>query len=689
MKHKFLQLFLLAFCNMLSAQTFTGTGGPIPDNGNSVDYSIAVSGLPTVIDTLNFGVETICLNATHTYDSDLEFYLIAPDGTQVALSVSNGGGDDNYTGTCFNYFAATPISQGSAPFTGTFKPQGQLGLVNNGQNPNGIWKLHIYDNYPFADAGNLLDWSITFGNAPALAFMVTQSNIPLVILKTNGQGIPNDPKITAQMGIIDNGPGAINHVTDSFNVYNGFIGIEVRGSSSSGFPQKQYSLETRDSLGNNLNVSLLGMAADNDWILYAPYTDKSLMRNRLTYDLSNDMNRWSVRGKFCEVILNGEYQGIYELTENIKQGNDRLNIAKLTPADTAGDALTGGYIVKIDRVSGPSWVSTYPPDQTNVYTNQIIYQCIYPKPADILPVQFNYIRQYVDSFERALASATFFNPTTGWRKYADENSFIDYFLLNELTKNVDAYTLSTFFFKDKDSNGGKLQMGPNWDYNLAWRNADYCNSEIPSGWIYRKNDYCSTDISFWWKRFMLDGQYKNHMKCRWLTLRATVLDTTYIFNKMDSIALYLDSAKDRHFQQWPILGTYVWPNPAPLANTYAEELDHMKQWIIARLDWMDNNLPGFCNPAGNEELFGGDVFTVYPNPVAETIQVNVFKLLSKNVTVTVYDAVSKVVLQQKFSSSGSDTETLTLDLKTIQSGVYFLKVSDNGVAIGVKKIIKL
>lgn len=689
MKHKFLQLFLLAFCNMLSAQTFTGTGGPIPDNGNSVDYSIAVSGLPTVIDTLNFGVETICLNATHTYDSDLEFYLIAPDGTQVALSVSNGGGDDNYTGTCFNYFAATPISQGSAPFTGTFKPQGQLGLVNNGQNPNGIWKLHIYDNYPFADAGNLLDWSITFGNAPALAFMVTQSNIPLVILKTNGQGIPNDPKITAQMGIIDNGPGAINHVTDSFNVYNGFIGIEVRGSSSSGFPQKQYSLETRDSLGNNLNVSLLGMAADNDWILYAPYTDKSLMRNRLTYDLSNDMNRWSVRGKFCEVILNGEYQGIYELTENIKQGNDRLNIAKLTPADTAGDALTGGYIVKIDRVSGPSWVSTYPPDQTNVYTNQIIYQCIYPKPEDILPVQFNYIRQYVDSFERALASATFFNPTTGWRKYADENSFIDYFLLNELTKNVDAYTLSTFFFKDKDSNGGKLQMGPNWDYNLAWRNADYCNSEIPSGWIYRKNDYCSTDISFWWKRFMLDGQYKNHMKCRWLTLRATVLDTTYIFNKMDSIALYLDSAKDRHFQQWPILGTYVWPNPAPLANTYAEELDHMKQWIIARLDWMDNNLPGFCNPAGNEELFGGDVFTVYPNPVAETIQVNVFKLLSKNVTVTVYDAVSKVVLQQKFSSSGSDTETLTLDLKTIQSGVYFLKVSDNGVAIGVKKIIKL
>ena len=689
MKHLSALLFLLFFVSLSDAQTFTGLGGNIPDNGNSVDYLITVSGLPASIDTINFGVETVCINATHTWDSDLEFSLIAPDGSQVALSIGNGGDGDNYTGTCFNYFAPTSITQGSAPFTGTFKPQGQLGLVNNGQNPNGIWKLHIYDNYPFADSGDLLDWNITFGNTPALAYIVSQSDIPLVILKTNGQGIPNDPKITAQMGIIDNGPGTINYITDSFNVYDGFIGIEIRGSSSAGFPQKQYSLETRDSLGNNLNVSLLGLAADNDWILYAPYTDKSLMRNRLTYDLSNDMNRWSIRGKFCEVILNGEYQGIYELTENIKQGNDRLNIAKLTPNDTVGDDLTGGYIVKIDRVSGPSWVSSYPPDQINNSSNQMIYQCTYPKPADIVPVQFNYIQQYVDSFEKAMASPTFYNAITGWRKYADENSFIDYFLLNELTKNVDAYRLSTFFFKDKNSNGGKLQMGPNWDYNLAWHNADYCNNETPADWAYRITDYCSADISFWWKRFMLDGQYKNHMKCRWITLRASVLDTTYIFHKMDSAALYLDAAKDRHFIQWPILGTYVWPNPAPLAATYAEELDHMKQWIIARLDWMDNNLPGICNPAGDKDLFGGNVFTVFPNPVTETLKINTFQRFGKDVTVTVYDAVGKIVAQQNYIASANNTETLTLDLKSILKGVYFVKVSDQGVPVGIKKIIKL
>jgi CotH kinase protein/Secretion system C-terminal sorting domain/Proprotein convertase P-domain len=688
-REKFLILFLIAFHLMASAQTFNGAGGPIPDDGNSVDYLIEVSGLPNTIDTLNFGIETVCINATHTYNSDLEFYLIAPDGQRVGLSLSNGGDGDNYTATCFNHFATTPIGQGTPPFTGTFQPQGQLGFVNNGQNPNGIWKLHIYDNYAFADMGDLQDWSITFGNTPALAYFVTETNIPLVILKTNGQGIPGDTKITAQMGIIDNGIGAINRVTDPFNGYDGFIGIEVRGSSSAGFPQKQYSFETRDSLGNNLDISLLGMAADNDWILYAPYTDKSLMRNRLTYDLSNDMNRWAIKGRFCEVILNGEYQGIYELTENIKRGKDRLNIAKMTPSDTIGDELTGGYIVKIDRVSGPSWVSNFLPDQINVYENQIVYQCIYPKPEDILPVQFNYIQQYVDSFERALAAPTFKNPLTGWRKYADEDAFIDYFLLNELTKNVDAYTLSTFFFKDKNSNGGKLQMGPNWDYNLAWRNADYCTGDLADGWIYRKNDVCGTDISFWWKRFMLDTAYKNRMKCRWMELRTTVLDTTYIFNKMDSIAEYLGASKDRHFRQWPILGTYVWPNPAPLANTYTEELDNMKQWIVERLNWMDNNLPGICSPVSAEMVFGGNEFSIFPNPVAETLHINMAPLRPNDINITVYDGLGQVVLLQSFTTAGNDSETVTIDFKAIPKGFYFVTMSDDSGAIGVKKIVKM
>jgi subtilisin-like proprotein convertase family protein len=670
-------LIFIILSGSFKAQTFNGSGGLIPDNGTSINYSIIVSGLPSTIDTNLFGIETVCINAIHTYDSDLEFYLVAPDGTQVALSMSNGGGGDNYTSTCFNYFAGSSIVQGTAPFTGTFKPQGQLGLVNNGQNPNGTWKIRIYDNYPFLDSGYLIDWSITFGTQPAKASYLKKSNIPIVILNTNSESIPFDTKITAQMGIIDNGFGSINYVTDSFNIYNGYIGIEIRGSSSGGFPQKQFSIETRDSLGNNLNVEILGMAKDNDWILYAPYTDKSLMRNRLTYELSNDMNRWAVKGIYCEVIINNEYQGIYEFTENIKQGDNRLDIANLTLNDTVGDDLTGGYILKIDRVSGDSWVSNFPPDQVNTYENEIKFQCIYPKPENILDIQKNYIQQYIDSFETSLASINFADNNIGWRKYADEYSFIDYFLLNELTKNVDAYTLSTFFFKDKKSNGGKLQMGPNWDYNLAWRNADYCNAELAHGWIYRKNDLCQSDIPFWWKRILEDENYINNMKCRWLELRSTILDTSYIFNKIDSITSYLNEAKDRHFNQWEILGTYIWPNPSPIANTYIEEIFNMKNWIVERLNWMDNNLDGECNNLNIEKNNFFNV-SIFPNPTYDNITCF---FPSENANIIINDSQGKLVKDYKVNNGES------INLNFLKSGIYFVEIS-TGLYTITKILIK-
>ncbi|HKR06100.1 MAG TPA: CotH kinase family protein, partial [Bacteroidia bacterium] len=385
LKHLHFVIFLL-LSNFQTAisQSFSGTGDTIPDDGTSIDFLITVSGLPNTIDTVNFGLETVCINIIHTYDSDLDISLISPDGTQVLLSSGNGGGDDNYIGTCFNQSAAISIVQGSPPFNGNFRPQGQMGIVNNGQNPNGIWKLHILDTYPFADWGVLLNWSITFGNSPATYNPFVSSNLPIAVVNTFGQGIPNDPKITAFLGIIDNGPGIRNYMTDPFNNYNGYIGIETRGHSSQSFPQKQYSFETRDSSGNDLNASLLGMPAEHDWILYAPYTDKSCMRNWLVYQLSNDMGQYAVRGKFCELVLNGEYKGIYEITETIKRDADRVDIAKLTPNDTIGDDVTGGYIVKIDWVDGPYWVSAYPPDQTNPWNNVINFQNTSPKPDSLL-----------------------------------------------------------------------------------------------------------------------------------------------------------------------------------------------------------------------------------------------------------------------------------------------------------------
>lgn len=690
-KHKLIliSIVVLLVNHFATAQTFTGIGTNIPDDGTSIDFDIPVSGLPNLIDTNNFGVETVCINLYHTYDSDLDISLIAPDGTQVMLTSGNGGSGQNYFNTCFNQNASTSITLGTPPFTGTYKPQGQLGIVNNFQNPNGIWKLHILDTYPFADAGIMFNWSISFGNNPASAYFLISSDLPIVIVNTLGQGIQSSPKIMAHMGIIDNGQGQINLVSDTYNNFNGMIGISTRGHSSQGFPQKQFSIETRDTTGNNLDTILLGMPAENDWILYGPYTDKACMRNRLTYKLSNDMNRYAVRGRYCELVLNGGYQGIYELTENIKRDSARVHIAKLTENDTIGDDLTGGYIVKIDWVDGPSWQSSHLPDQTNPANNVIKFQLAYPNPNTVLPVQQNYIQHYVDSFENALAANNFTDPTNGWRKYADENSFIDFFILNEISKNVDGYRLSTYFNKDKNSKGGKIHMGPVWDFNLAWRNADYCGAELNSGWAYRITDYCSTDLPFWWKRFMLDPQFKNHLKCRWTDLRTNVLDTASIFAYMDSVALLLNQAQTRHFTQWPILGTYVWPNPAPLANTYQEEVNNTKQWIANRLAWLDANMPGACSPAGDFELTGNTEFNIYPNPVSEFITVTTFHQFNNKANIKIYDAIGRIIANPSFNTDNAGNDKFKLDISFLQNGIYFVQVFDEGISIGIKKVVKL
>ena len=145
-------------------------------------------------------------------------------------------------------------------------------------------------------------------NAKLLQF--TSSNLPIFVINTNGQTIIDDQKITVNLGVIYNGEGVRNNITDPFNHYNGKIGIEIRGSSTQMFPKKQYGVETRDANGNDLDVSLLGFPAESDWIFYAPYTDKSLMRNFLAYSLARTMGRYATRCKYFELIINNDYKGI-------------------------------------------------------------------------------------------------------------------------------------------------------------------------------------------------------------------------------------------------------------------------------------------------------------------------------------------------------------------------------------------
>ena len=693
MKKIYFFTLLVLVAPILNSQTFTVSPNVlIPDNATT-NYTMVVSGLPTKMDLANIGIESAQLNITHTKDVDLTVTLISPTGKQIKLIQNNGGTGANFSNTIFYDTIPVNINSGLAPFNGSYAAYEALSNYNDFANPNGTWTLRIRDQTA-TNTGTLVSWGIKFSNNPAGKVSFASSNLPIVIVNTGTVTIVGGYKITAMMSIIDHGFGIPNYVTDIPNNYYGNIGIEIRGQSSTSFPQKQYGLETRDALGNNVNVSILGMPPENDWILYAPYDDKSLMRNTLAYKLARDMGRWASRGKFCELVLNGIYQGVYVYQEKIKVDVNRVNITKLLPSDTIGANITGGYIINIDK-DPASWYSVVPPNNSTG-GQKIRFTCNSPDTVAIMKKQRAYIKSYVDSFETALNGVNFMDPLTGYRKYASVNSFVDYFIVNELSKNVDGYRLSTFLHKDRITSGGQLKIGPVWDYNLAFNNANYCNGNLTTGWAYRFNPVCSGDtwqVPFWWDKLVTDTCFKNKLYCKYTQMRNSYLDTVNFFKVIDSIATYVNVAKDRQFKRYSILGTYVWPNPWPYAKTYSEENRNMKNWIKARLAWLDANiLPyGSCNwiTTGDDidKNFKLLNVTAYPNPFIKAFVVNVNVRQVSNYIIELFNINGQVVRCVKTDRLEPEDYNFYIDdVTSLSTGIYLLKISDQD---GVSKTIKL
>lgn len=390
---------------------------------------------------------------------------------------------------------------------------------------------------------------------------------------------------------------------DSNIIHKGYIGIEKRGSSSQYFyEKKQYGVETWDQYGADIDVSLGGLPKEEDWIFYGPYGDKSLIRNNLIYSLSNNMGRYASRSKFMEVIINGDYKGVYSLFEKIKVDKHRVNISKTQSSSGEGT----GYIIKIDKLTGEavdiyndyndqiSFLSNYDSNGDSLNDNshsKIHFLYHYPKPEEISSDQKSFIQNIIHQFENALNTDNFQEPFNGYRRYIDIDSFVDFFILNELSNNVDAYRLSTFIHKDIS---GKLKMGPIWDFNLAFGNANYCNGDAVDKWMFKFNDYCQGDlwkVPFWWKRLLEDDSFKAKIVTRWFDLRQNTLSNDSIFQLLNSFVekLKISGSVDRNFQRWQILDKWIWPNAYMGAN-YDEEIDYLSTWLLNRLQWIDSNI---------------------------------------------------------------------------------------------------
>lgn len=670
-------LFIVFFVQIqsLSAQTFTATiNDTILDNQTN-EYQITVSGLPSSIDTENFGFEALCLNLAHTYIADLNIILIAPDGTSTLLSSGIGGDTDSMLNTCFSMDAANPINQGNPPFTGLFIPFGQLGVLNNLQDPNGIWTLRIQDTYE-QDAGNLFEFSLTFGSNPATIFTITESSLPIVMLETNGQEIPNEPKLAANLKIIFNGDGNRNFTNQINSHFLGNCGVEIRGASSSGFPKKSYDVEIQDLNGLDLDTAILGFPSESDWVLSAQYTDKTLLRNMLSMHLLQSTGKYAPRFRPVELFINNQYQGVYIFMEKVKRGKDRVDISKLDSTEISGDNLTGGYIVKIDKDSGNSnlgWESPFAPVPAG---SPIVLEYNYPDGETIVPEQMSYIENYVTNFEAALASTNFMHPTLGYRNFVDYTSCLDALIISETTRSIDAYRKSFFVYKDKDSKGGKLVMAPIWDYDLTYGNVDFCEGQNPVGWQYNFNYICGGDYwinPFWFPRMMQDTIFQQDLKCRWKYLRENQFHNDSIFNWIDTMASRLNESQNWNYQIWPTMGSYVWPNSFVGAN-YQEEIDFMKSWIEQRMAWLDANIPGdtaFCTNASLGEN-KKDYFSIYPNPAQDLLYLKMNKIL--DISSMQITNLNGQILQEINSEKFSNQSSIEINLHNLSEGIYFIQL---------------
>ena len=410
----------------------------------------------------------------------------------------------------------------------------------------------------------------------------TESNLPIISINTFGENIPDEPRINAQMGIINNNSGT-NNIEDDFNDYNGRITIEKRGNSSQEQEKPPYRFETIDDNGENNNVKLLGLPEENDWILYAPWSDKSLMRNVLIYSLSNDMGRYAPRSEFVELYLNNEYRGVYVLMEKIKRDKNRVAISSLDPNSNFGDNLTGGYILKFD------WAETG--DNNGGFFSLIDgmrYNYHYPKPDEISSEQESYIQSFINSYENIMNSNKY-NSEQGYSKFIDIGSFVDFIILQEISRNVDAYGLSTYIYKDKESINNMLTAGPIWDFNHGFGNCDYYKAWETDGWNISYTYEDMDQRAFWWFKLWNDDNFKEMVKDRYKVLRKSILSTTNINTKVDQYVSELGNSVNKNFTKWPILGEYIWPNKE-VFDTYQEEIIYLKSWINNRLTWMDSEL---------------------------------------------------------------------------------------------------
>lgn len=417
--------------------------------------------------------------------------------------------------------------------------------------------------------------SLLFIQMLSMAQSFTDSNLPIVIIETDGGvPIPDEPKVLGNMKIIWHQDGSRNYMSDANNPeflnYDGRIGIERRGSSSQMPDKKPYGFETLmdDDITNN-NVSLLGMPKENDWILNSLAFDQTGMRDFLSYELSEKLGQYAPRRVFCEVVINGQYNGLYVFMEKIKADDGRVNIEK-----------DGGYITKADKTTGNDPVAwrMIEHGSTGWWPSYVEFVHHYPKPDEITQDQHNYIRNVFFDLDEKAADHNI-SITDGIPAIIDIPSFVDFMMIAEFSSNVDVYTFSTFFHKDKK---GKLRAGPVWDYNLAYGYDEFGYRSRYDVWQFNNQDNNGPEF---FNELFETPEFRCYCAKRWFELSSegNVLDYNVLCSRIDEIDEWITEAVERDNQRWHQMYQH---------DSYIEE---MKDWILDRINWLNHNIGSYSD----------------------------------------------------------------------------------------------
>ncbi|NDV46485.1 T9SS C-terminal target domain-containing protein [Paludibacter sp. 221] len=360
-------------------------------------------------------------------------------------------------------------------------------------------------------------------------------------------------------------------------LYSGYIIIEGRGNSTWGDPKKPYNIDLIDEIGLDNPSSLLGMPKHHKWCLVTYYNDKSALRIPLAFYLGQKMENipYTPRLNYIELYVNGEYRGLYSLCEKIERDKNRVDVKKLTAniEDQEEPRISGGYIIEATPEI------RLKPDQKYFTSThkRVIFTFAYPKSKNVTEEQIKWIKKYIDEFESVLYGDDFKDEQNGFRKYIDEDSFIDWYLLNELAKNFDAVMYASVYLH-KDRNG-KLQMSAPWDFDLAFGNVygNNCFSEDEFYIAYFRNT--------WFARLFEDENFLKKASERFDELMPLFSSIPLMINE-NVEHLEKQGCIQRNFNRWPVLGVKLWPNYPPIPETYEGELQRLTEWIESRMRWM-------------------------------------------------------------------------------------------------------